>query len=195
MTPFECFKLYIALKNHFRQKTYCYFKYNKKVNVTYPNFEKRIDKYYFQKLAKRQDCEGYLVSNFVMNNNFWVGELNHNQEAEQVYKDWLKRNQSLEYIFKEQLKQIPLASFRNTFIIDNNTHPEILMMYTRGSISPETLCIMVDCIGCYSYLNKNLKNDILWDSIGLLIRKYQPFIKYDKQKYKTIIKQYLKGTL
>ena len=41
MTPFECYRDYVALKSHFSRENYDYFKYNKKSRLSVESFEKR----------------------------------------------------------------------------------------------------------------------------------------------------------
>ena len=52
MSPFEAYKLYTAIKNHFTTESYDYFKYNGKVRASEHTFETRKDKYMFYKLSK-----------------------------------------------------------------------------------------------------------------------------------------------
>ena len=51
MTGYETFSLYQALKLHFTQESYDFFKYNGKTNVSVTTFENRKDKYHFYKHA------------------------------------------------------------------------------------------------------------------------------------------------
>ena len=38
MDAIDAYKVYLGVKNHFTQDSYDWFKYNKKVNVTYDSF-------------------------------------------------------------------------------------------------------------------------------------------------------------
>lgn len=84
MTTFETFKLYIALKNHFTLKTYDYFKYNGKTRTSQKSFEKRNDKFFFQKLSKHNDILGFLVSNLIVNSKSWIKDLTYNEQSENI---------------------------------------------------------------------------------------------------------------
>jgi hypothetical protein len=193
MTAFEAYCLYIGLKNHFTQTTYDYFKYNGKSTASIESFNKRIDKYFFVKLAKHKDPKGFLIANLIADQSFWVGQLTHNQQTNEIYKQWLKRKQSLQYQFKEDLKKIPPNKFQQHFLVQNN-HPKVIVLFLQNQISLESLCIMIDSIQCYSYLNKQLNDDVVWDYVGKLIRKYTPFIEYDKKHYRKLIKEYVNST-
>ena len=99
MTPFESFKLYTAIKNHFTVDSYDYFKYNGKVRVTEISFETRKDKYMFYKLSKHEDPLTFLVSIFSNKNKVWVGNM-FDLEYQLVYNEFLRRKQSLSYMFE-----------------------------------------------------------------------------------------------
>ena len=57
MTGFEAYKLYLAVWQHFsRDRDYNYFKYNGKLANTNPiTYDKRKDKYFFEKPLKPWD--------------------------------------------------------------------------------------------------------------------------------------------
>ena len=189
MTAFEAFQLYVALKQHFNQKTYDYVKYNGKIKTTYSQFEHRRDRYYFEKLAKHENPKGFLISNFIHNTSFWVGEINHNQESEDIYISWKRRQESFEYLFKQCISdKLYKHNIEDLIKIPENGYPLIMVMYLQKIVSPETLVVFVDSIRCYNYWNKNLKQDIVWDSVSKLILKYKPFLNYDVKKYREYIK-------
>ena len=47
MTGFECYKTYLALKHHFTNQSYDYFKYNGKTKANEQTFKTRKDRYFF----------------------------------------------------------------------------------------------------------------------------------------------------
>lgn len=185
-TPFECYNEYVAVKNHFTQQSYDYFKYQGKTRSKLETFEKRKDKVFFQKMAKHPDLHNFLVANFSLNNKLWIKELAYSDSAEKVYKDWAKRQQSLSYIFKEDLNKLD-PEFDKNFIINENEHPVLLQKYLANEISLETICILIDLTQCQNHWDKKMKYDLVWDSVRNNLVKYTPFISYDKEKIKKII--------
>ena len=101
MTGYETFGLYQAIKLHFSQESYDFFKYNGKSNVSLNSFDNRKDKYHFHKLSRRysdkDDMIEFIVSNFVENEKTWVGSLLQD-EAEMNYRKHQKIVQSLSYM-------------------------------------------------------------------------------------------------
>lgn len=192
MNGFECFQLYIALKNHFTKKTYNFHKYNGKSKVTVAQYQTRNDKYYFDKLAKHSDPKGLLIANLISNQQLWIGDLVNDDNADLIYRQWKTRIDSFSYNFKQELNCFGDITVEQICKVLPNNHPLAIQMYLRKQISLEALVVFVDCVGCYSYWNANLRNDIVWEHISKLIVKYKPFLDYDKSKFKEIIKQRLK---
>lgn len=187
MSAFECYKEYVALKQHFTQRNYDYIKYNGKVkSATEKSFLARKDKLFFMKLAKHQDPKNFLIANMIESNKVWIGELAYNEEAQRKYLDWTKRIQSLTYTFKLDINKLK-EEFNSNFLIDDNSHPYALRLYLQKEISLETLVILVELACCFRYWNSKMDYDPLWEELSLRIKKYSPFLKYDVNKFKQIL--------
>ena len=104
MTPFDAYKTYLALKNHFTKPNYDYIKYAGKTRASIESFNKRKDKYWYEKLARQKSDEqvkNFFIANFVEADDpsvLWIGNIIRGGEV--YYKEWEKRQQSLKYIFK-----------------------------------------------------------------------------------------------
>ena len=57
MTGFDCYRTYLAFKNHFTKDNFDYFKYGGKTNATTTSFNKRKDKYFFEKMSRQKKDE------------------------------------------------------------------------------------------------------------------------------------------
>lgn len=194
MSAFDCYKEYLALKNHFTKQDYDYFKYNGKLKVNPDTFNARKDKLFFQKLAKHPDVHNFLVANLSKNEKFWIKELAYSEDAEKTYKDWLKRNQSLSYVFKDDLNRLS-TNFNDNFLIDKvSPHPLLLRRYLGNHVSLETLCILLDLSNAKRYWDKKMEYDPVYQETKKKIEKYTPFIKYDKDKIKKIALDFFDGS-
>ncbi len=188
MTPFEAYKLFLAIKMHFTQPHYDFFKYNGKVNATIQAFEKRRDKYHFAKLAKHRDPTGYLVSYFISNTSAtWIGDL-FTEEVERGYTDYVARQQSLTYRFSTDLRQIE-DDFIRYFKVKEGQHPPLLVLLKRGAIAFETFTILNRHLNFFPLWDKKIDDTVLWPSIRDKSLKYRPFIHYDKAKIKSFLRQ------
>ena len=186
MTSFEVYKDYLALKNHFNLLGYNYFRYNSKITANLESFNKRKDKFLFEKVAKHRDAHNLMLANFIQNPKCFIREIAYDESAEQIYLDWLKRSQSLTYMIAGDLKKLN-KTFNENFIVRDNQHPILIKLFCSDSISPETLCVLVDISRCLKHWDKELNDDVVWNEIKLLIKKYIPFIKYDREKIKKLL--------
>ena len=55
VTPFETYKHYLSLKNHFTNPKYDFFRYGAKSRASMASFNKRKDKYWFEKTSRKYD--------------------------------------------------------------------------------------------------------------------------------------------
>ena len=183
--PYEVYIKYLALKSHFSDLNYDYFKYNGKVKAWRSTFDTRKDKYFFYKLSKKKDPIEYLVANFIGSNDFYIGNIRAD-ESDQIYMDYKKRKESLSYVFKSDLSKMK-ESFNDNIVVPDNEHPYLLRLYMRGDISLETLTLINKCVNIFDYWDKELKDDIMWPDIKLKAVKYDPFMSVDINKYREII--------
>ena len=133
VTPFETYQTYLSMKSHFTNRKYDFFKYGGKSRATMSSFNKRKDKYWFEKTSRKYSDEevlNFLLANFVNANNpqnLWIGEIINS--GERTYAEWMKRKQSMTYIFKEQsenlLSEIDLEELFNC----SKGHPLVLKRY------------------------------------------------------------------
>ena len=183
--PYEAYVKYLALKSHFSDKNYDFFKYNGKVKAWRSTFDTRKDKYFFYKLSKKKDPIEYLVANFIGSNDFYIGNIRAD-ESDQIYMDYKKRKESLSYVFKSDLSKMK-ENFNDNIVVPDNEHPYLLRLYMRGDISLETLTLINKCVNIFDYWDKELKDDIMWPDIKLKAIKYDPFMSVDINKYREII--------
>jgi hypothetical protein len=186
MSAFECYKEYVALKNHFTKLSYNYHKYNGKSKLSFESFDGRKDKLYFMKVAKHPDPRNYILSNLVENPKLWIKEIAFSSSSEEVYKGWTKRQQSLTYLFKEELSKLK-DNFDSNIKAKDHTHPYVIKLYIRKEISLETLVILVDLVRCASYWSRKFVYDPTIDEILVKMMKYRPFLDYDKEKVRKIV--------
>ena len=193
VVPFDVYKSYLGLKNHFTKKKYDYHKYCGKSRATVQSFYKRRDRFFFEKLSRQKDDEEvieFFVSNFVSCDDpqsLWIGEIVRN--GEKNYTDWKKRLQSLTYIFKQEVSDLfSDKDFDSMFEIVGNRHPPIVKEHLAKSVSLETLVLLNKIIGFKPNFDKKL-DDPVWKFLSMRMDKYDSFIHIDVFKYKKILKE------
>jgi len=196
MMPYDAYREYLALKNHFTKDSYDYFKYNKKVRATVQSFYKRKGRMWFEKVSRQksdQEVVEFFVANFVScpdPETLWIGEII--KEGEGRYQQWQKRIQSLSYIFKEETQSLfEEYKFEEVFNCSKG-HPPILKKFLSGKLSLETMVINDRIFLCGNTFDKKLK-DPVWETIGRKIKKYNPFLNINVSRYKSILREVILG--
>ena len=191
VTPYETYQTYLSMKSHFTNRKYDFFKYGGKSRATMASFNKRKDKYWFEKTSRKysdQEITDFLLANFVTTNtpqNLWIGEIINS--GERNYSQWMKRKQSLTYLFKEQSNELLSDNNLNEVFDCSKGHPPILKKYLGGEMSLETLTILERIFSFVQNFDKKLK-DPVWESVSLKLKKYIPFININVFQYKKILR-------
>ena len=191
VSPFETYQHYLSLKNHFTNPKYDFFKYGAKTRASVTSFNKRKDKYWFEKTSRKyndKEVVDFLVSNFTATDNpqnLWIGEIINS--GERNYAEWMKRQQSLTYLFKEQSNELLSENELESLFNCTKGHPPILKKFLSGNVSLETFVIYDKIFHFSNDFDKKL-TDPVWETVSLKLKKYSPFLNIDMFHYKKILR-------
>jgi hypothetical protein len=193
MTPIDVYKTYLAFKNHFTKASYNYFKYSGKSRCSGAAYNKRKDRYFFERMSRKKsddEIKEYFLANFVECDDperLWIGEII--STGEDSHKSWTRRAQTLTYLFKTEVEVfVNKENFQELFTVRGQSHPEILKKHLQGAMSIETMVILDMILGYAKNFDKKLE-DPVWETVSLKIKKYKPFLNIDVDKFKTILKE------
>jgi hypothetical protein len=192
MSPFETYQTYLSVKSHFTNSKYDFFKYGGKSRATVTSFNKRKDKYWFEKTSRKysdKEIVDFLVSNFVASDNpsnLWIGEIINS--GERTYADWMRRQQSLTYLFKEQSNELFSEIKLEDALNCSKGHPLVLKKFLGGQLSLETLTIYEKIFRFSNAFDKKLL-DPVWETVSLKVKKYMPFLNIDVFQFKKILRE------
>jgi hypothetical protein len=187
--------MYLALKLHFTTENYDVIAQRGRVRASRAAFAKRKDLYSIKKVSKTysdEEVANFLVANFTSGDR-WGGMFD--SEAGERYSEWKKRIESLGYIFTNDLDRLieeldaSNMSFADAFKITKAQHPYIIKAFLRKTITLETLVILEKINPFLEKFDLELNNDIMWPDISRLMRKYKPFLQFDKEKYNAILRR------
>ena len=199
MIPLDVYRTYLSVRNHFTNDTYNFFKFGGKTKASSSAFEKRRDRYIFDKVSKDyKDDEVALlfVSNFVAKEKFWIGNT-LSEESRNIYTMWRKKIQSLSYIFENDVKAIVdeindrEIDFDSVFKIQDGQHPIILRLTLADRISLESFLILNKILDFFPQFNRRIEETIIWPDYYKKCVKYEPFVKVDMTRFKFILKKQL----
>ena len=210
MDPFLAFSNFQSIRLHFTNKNYDAVTYNFRVkSARRESFEKRNDRAFFFRTAKRfkkeEDLRDFFVSNVVYRNlltgSFWIGDF-QDEVAEKTYARFIRLTEGFTYTFQNDIitlrdKMLCLNSRNPDVLIntieDGTSFPPIMNELMYGRIEIESLLIMNRVMGFLKSLNRKITNDlgenIVWSNLYNKLTKYDRLMKplLDNDKAKTII--------
>ena len=151
--------------------------------------------FFFDKLAKEYNAEelrDFFVAN-ILNDKHYITEM-LSDDAKDRYNQYKMRQQALSYYFKDDIDKIFASSLCSSFELKLDEYPPVIMYYLNKSISDETMVVLNDFVPFVTKFDKYLSDDIIWSKISLKLRKYKPFVKYDKVRMKNILKEKIHDT-
>jgi hypothetical protein len=195
MEPYTVYKYYLALRLHFTTDNYDVVKQQGRVRGSKQAFFRRKDLLAIRKVADTysdKDVVEFLVANFVGGDR-WGGVFD--TQARERYLDWKKRIESLTYNFQKEVNiinnycQKNNVDFSKAFEVNTSRHPPIVSLYLRNDVSLETMVILNTITNFCSKLDNELKQDIVWPDVSRMIKKYEPFLTFKKEKYDAILRR------
>lgn len=194
---YEVYRYYLALRLHFTTDHYDAVKQRGRVRASRQAFYKRKDLFSLRKVAEdysEKEIVDFLVANFTAGDR-WGGVFD--TQAKEKYVNWKKRIESLAYTFEKEVNLIQLfcdknnLTFKECLISQKQEHPYIIKMYLRQELSVETLVILnkLNIFDFVKNLDHKLSNDIIWPDLSRIIKKYDPFLTIDQQKYARILRR------
>lgn len=191
MTPYDVYTTYLAMKKHFTDVKYDFFRYNGKTRSSVSAFNKRRDKYFFERISRKlsdDEIKLYFIANFVATDNpssVWIGEII--QSGERNYQELSKKYQSITYTFGQECVELFENRKLDQVFDCSKGHPPLLKMYLSGDLSVETVTIL-DQIFNYTKVFDRKLPDPVWETVSLKIKKYKPFINIDVAKCKKVLR-------
>jgi hypothetical protein len=193
VTPFECYELYVAIKTHFQSDTYDFHKFNGKSKATPESYNKRNDRYFFHRLARkypvREELVQFFVANFMTNDGLWIGDA-CDTKADEIYRRWKGQTERATYQFEMDINQlIDYCKERNLrfgqlFAVKKGQHPRLLRLFAQNEISITSFVILNRIYDFFPEWDKRISDDIIYPSIRKKILKYSGFCDIvDPEKY------------
>jgi len=187
----KAYQEYVALRLHFTQDSYDYFKYQGKVKpIKSSTFEARNDVFHFRRLERRykDDLTGFYVANMTQGVRF-IREM-VTVEAEKRYVDWKRHMESITYRFKQDMQNVAescndVAKAWST----NGDHPEVLRLYLGGKLSIESLILSDRVLKFQDRWDTRITDTIIWPDVSRLMKKYGPFVTADNDSIKKTMRQ------
>lgn len=189
-TGYGAYQLFLALRTHFTSNKYDFFQMHGKLRATKESYNRRNDRMFFEKLAKTYDPEtlrDFYVANFLEDKHY-ITELLDDTAATNLVK-YQGRRQALSYNVSNDVDMVLRNGSCDAFKTHSDQYPGVLVLYLQRRICMESLVVMNDFILFRDKFDKYYDGDVIWPKVSLKMQKYRPFLKYDKERMKLILKE------
>ena len=193
------YRLYLMVKGHFNGR-YDIIKYKWVMRIPTKTYEKRRDKYFFERLSEKYtlgELYRIFVANMIANPDAWVGEIS-GADALQFYRQHQGKLDRASYIFKEDIENLKYfcqkkdIQFKDLFN-DSKGQPLIFKMLQQEIISYETF-LLIEAAGRFiGRMNTSLADDIVWIEYRKRIEGYQKLLTIDSAEARNILISTLKA--
>ena len=197
MTGLDCYRTYLAMKQHFTNPKFDFFEYNGKVKASEEKYQERSDYYFFETMARKlsdQEVKEYLLASFISSSEpskVWIGDIK--RSGKDSWLAWQKQRQSEQYLVNQDLDGLVQCMEEKGYTFNNlfetvGGHPPLLKLFIQRSISLDTLIILDMVLGFMSQWDRVFR-DPLWEGLSFKVKKYRPFLSISKPKYIKLIKE------
>lgn len=194
------FMLYLMMKQHMAGK-YDIIKYSWNMKVTDAAFNKRRDKYFFDKMSDKfhlKDLTEIFLATFLENSNGWAGDL-VSEDAMAAHRELLGRYIRFSEIYREDLKNLVYFSNKVNVSIGKlleynekqQTSP-IFKLLQSGLIKTETFLVIDSFLGIIDKIDEKMSADIIWQNWHTKLVNYRKLVVINNDIAKAKFIQHVK---
>ncbi|QBX32649.1 hypothetical protein Asfd1_23 [Aeromonas phage Asfd_1] len=198
----SAFMLYLMMKQHMAGK-YDVIKYSWGMKVTDAAFNKRRDKYFFEKMSNNlhlKDMTEMFLATFIENPAGWAGDL-VSEDAKVAHRELMGRYIRINDIYREDIKNIVYFSDKLNITLGklfeydtkNCTSP-VFKLLQSGMIKIETFLILDSFLGIIDKHEAAMHGDIVWQKWATTLTAYRKLVTINKDVGKTkfieLVKQF-----
>lgn len=192
MNGYQVYKMYLGIKMHFNSNTYDYVKYGGGLKASIDTFNKRNDKYFFHKLGNRfkpEDLELYFISNFLVEDNIWIGSL-FDEKCKNRFYETKGRHERITYMFEQDVLHLlnRVEKFSDLFKVEVGQHPILIQATLAQDINIETLIIFNELFSCFQKWDEEIDDPVIWPEVRKKCLKYRSFLDKIMTKRKKFVK-------
>lgn len=195
------YKLYLMIKQHMNGK-YDVIKYNWCMRVSDAAYQKRRDKYFFQKLSEKyklKELALIFISNLVANQDAWIGDIS-DADALVFYREYIGRLKQIKFKFEEDIrniyyfsKKVEVSAFKEIFEYNPKVQSSYIFKLLQSNIISFETFILLD-----SFLNIIDKHDeqtdnLVWNNYSIKLKAYRKILNIDSQKAKSVFIETMKS--
>lgn len=187
----QTYKDFIALKLHFTEGNYDYFKFQGRTGASFASYQRRKDAFSFEKLYSQygNDVILFMAFNLANDPNLYPKLMLEDSKCEDFYFECKKEIDSVSYRLTELAKQYNLYEILKL----QKPHPMLVKLIIVNKVSIAMASIIDSCVNYVPLYDNGIEENIVWPIYSSKIKKIKPFIKLDKENVKNKFVDLLKN--
>lgn len=188
------YKLYLMLKNHFNGR-YDVVKYNWCMRVSDKAYDKRRDKYFFQKLSEKytlKELSLIFMSNLVANQDAWIGEIS-DADALVFYREYLGKLKMIKETFEEDVrniyyfsKKVEINTLNDLFVYNDKVNSSYIFKLLQSNIISFETFIILDSFLDIINKHDSATNNLVWTNYSTKLQAYRKILNVDRDAAKQL---------
>ena len=193
------YRLYLMMKHHFNGK-YDLIKYNWNIRVSDKSYQKRKDRYFFERLSEKYNLKELVLlmtSNLVANQDAWIGDLS-DSDAIDFYRNYVVKLKSINDTIKDDLSSIFYfskkmnISLNGVFDFNEKIGSSYLFKLLQSQIiTAETFLFLDSFLGIINKYDSEMSG-IIWENYSTKLNAYKKILIIDKETAKNLFKETIK---
>lgn len=181
------YALYLATKNHFNGR-YDVVKYNWVMRVSDAAYNKRRDKYFFEKLSDKytlKELTLIFMSNLVANQDAWIGDIS-DADALVFYREYIGRLKRIKQVYEDDIKNIyyfskkvEVKALSEIFEYNNKVGSSYIFKLLQSNVISFETFILLDSFLSIIDKHDNQTNDLVWSKYSTKLNAYKKILKVD----------------
>ena len=188
------YMLYLMLKQHFNGK-YDVIKYNWVMRVSDAAYQKRRDKYFFEKLSDKHTLKELtlvFMSNLVANQDAWIGDIS-DADAMSFYREYIGKLKRVKTVFEDDVKNIfyfskkvEVKTLNEIFEYNSKVQTSYIFKLLQSNVISFETFILLDSF--LDIIDKHDKQatDLVWSNYSVKLNAYKKLLHVDRDEAKNL---------
>lgn len=196
------YKLYLMLKNHFGGR-YDVIKYNWCMRVSDNAYQKRRDRYFFEKLAEKHNLRELsliFISNLVANQDAWIGDIS-DADALVFYREYIGKLKTAKESFKEDVrniyyfsKKVEVSALQEIFDYNDKVQSSYIFKLLQSNIISFETFLMLDSFLDIIDKHDSKTNNLVWENYSTKLKAYRKILDINKDEAKACFIETVKAS-
>lgn len=195
------YSLYLMLKHHFNAK-YDVIKYNWVMRISDTAYQKRRDKYFFEKLSDKytlKELALIFMSNLVANQDAWIGDIS-DADALVFYREYIGRLKRIKQVFEDDIKNIyyfskkvEVQSLSEIFDYNKKVNSSYIFKLLQSNVISFETFILLDSFMDIINKHDEQTNDLVWSKYSTKLNAYKKILIIDNLEARKLFIETIKS--